>query len=107
MKESLESKKQNRDYGRVLGRSLVHAFGRAKSKVMRHVDNENTPLLKGSRLSVSSGRCDDVTQSHPKIKPASPPTYSEVRVQQKKGFSHYLRLESPRLTQHLDLYSPN
>ena len=107
IEESLESKKRNRDYGRVLGRSLVHAFGRVKSKVIRQVDNENTPLLKDSRSSVSSGRCDDVTQSDPKIKPASPPTYREVRFQQKKGFSLYLRLESPRLTQDLDFHSPN
>lgn len=107
IEESLASKKRNRDYGRVLGRSLVHAFGRAKSKVMRHVDNENTPLLKDSRSSVSSGRCDDIMQLPPKIKPPSPPTYREVRFEQKKGFSLYLRLESPPLTQDLDFHSPN
>ncbi|MCJ1269927.1 hypothetical protein MMC22_009820 [Lobaria immixta] len=82
LKESLESKKHNRDYGRVLGRSLVQAFGRAKSKVMRHADSETTPLLKNSRSSLSTGGCDDMTQSHPQTKRESPPTYRELFTRQ-------------------------
>ncbi|MCJ1467314.1 hypothetical protein MMC07_005938 [Pseudocyphellaria aurata] len=82
LKESLHSKKDERDYGRDLGRSLVRACERAKSKVMRHADSETTPLLKGSRSTVSTRNCDDASSPHVKIEQASPPTYREIFTQQ-------------------------
>ncbi|MCJ1463944.1 hypothetical protein MMC07_002554 [Pseudocyphellaria aurata] len=78
LEETLESKKYKRDHGRVLGRALVRAFGRAKSKMTRHADSETTPLLKDSRPPGSTERCDDATQQHNKKQRPSPPTYKEV-----------------------------
>ncbi|MCJ1467772.1 hypothetical protein MMC07_006397 [Pseudocyphellaria aurata] len=67
LKETLDSRKHKRDYGRVLGKRMIRAFERAKSKIRRHSDSETTPLLKDSRSSVSTGHCNDATQLHPKI----------------------------------------
>ncbi|MCJ1465269.1 hypothetical protein MMC07_003885 [Pseudocyphellaria aurata] len=72
VEESLESRKQKRDYGRVVGKRLVQAFGQASSKMRRNENTETTPLLKDSRSSGSTG------ESHPKIKRASPAPYGEV-----------------------------
>ncbi|MCJ1465005.1 hypothetical protein MMC07_003620 [Pseudocyphellaria aurata] len=78
LKETLESKKDNPDYGRALGRSLVRAFARVKSKVMRYRDGESKPLLEDSQSLPSTGRRDGAAQSHPEIERALRPTYREV-----------------------------
>ncbi|KAL8812450.1 MAG: hypothetical protein Q9200_001017 [Gallowayella weberi] len=79
LKESLESKKHRRDYGRKLGKSIVRAFRPKPRK--RHLgdDQQSAPLLKQSRISSMSSNSDE-NNSRPIRKPIAqaPPTYREV-----------------------------
>ncbi|KAL8797055.1 MAG: hypothetical protein Q9195_000826 [Heterodermia aff. obscurata] len=79
LKETLETKKHRRDYGRVLGRSLLRLFVR-KEPVKRQQDNEQTALLWDHSRSYSTSPLPDGNR---KSSPGSlgnqtPPKYSEV-----------------------------
>ncbi len=80
LKETLETRRHRRDYGRVLGRFLLAPFVRRqkKPKWQRH-DEQASSLLKHSRISsvsTMSGRSE--FSSEQKTAKQSPPTYREV-----------------------------
>ena len=78
LKETLETKKHQRDYGRALGQLLSQAFTRKKKKRMA-LDGQQASLLKHSRMSsVSTIANHHETDESPKAKPVAPPTYREV-----------------------------
>jgi len=74
LKETLESKKHQRDYGRALGQLLLHPF---KPKSDKRHRREEEPLLKDSRLSSSSSTNTTTHPAHTEP-PIKPPTYREV-----------------------------
>ncbi len=82
LKETLESKRHRRDYGRVLGKLLVRLIVRRqkKSKWQRH-DEQASSLLKHSRISSGFTMTGDSDCAfEPKTAKQSPPTYREVLI---------------------------
>lgn len=80
LKETLESRKHRRDYGRVIGNLLLQAIPREKKRLMwQHRDEQASSLLKHSRMSSAStiGEGYDAQPQHKIIKHA-PPSYREV-----------------------------
>ena len=79
LKETLETRKHQRDYGRTLGKMLVRLFARRES-VKRQHDNEQTPLLFGQSRSASAPTLSDGDdeRSHDKLGRQTPPKYREV-----------------------------
>ena len=83
LNETLETKKHRRDYGRILGKSLLRLFVRKESVKPQH-DNEQTALLFGhSRSSSAAAMSDGIkTRSQGKLGRQAQPKYSEVSLEQ-------------------------
>ncbi|KAL8935580.1 MAG: hypothetical protein Q9211_004624 [Gyalolechia sp. 1 TL-2023] len=80
LKETLETKKHQRDYGRVLGKAILRAFGKTKKQDHPFGDNEQSAsLLKHSRMS-STSTMDDEDSFQPSDTPVKQraPSYREV-----------------------------
>lgn len=83
LKETLETKKYRRDYGRILGKLLLRLFVR-KVPVKRQRDNEQTPLLLGHSRSSSTSTLSDGNNKRSQGNFDSripPPKYSEVSIE--------------------------
>lgn len=82
LKETLETKKHRRDYGRVLGRLLLRPFVR-REPVKPHHDNEQTALLWGHSRSYSTSPSSDGNnkRSQGSLDRQAPPKYSEVSIE--------------------------
>jgi len=80
LKETLETRKHKRDYGRVLGKLIVHPFSAKKPKVpWRHEEEQSKSLLKHSRMSSTSSTGNGIDeQENRKTIPLAPPSYREV-----------------------------
>lgn len=77
LKESLETRRHQRDYGRVIGRLLLRPFKQKKKPInWYHEDQQSASLLKHSRISSISeaGRASSKGQ----LIPQAPPRYCEV-----------------------------
>lgn len=74
----MESKKYERDRGRVLGNILTGTLKRASSKLLRSSNNETAPLLKKYSSSKSGDHDNADVDSHPNLVHQTPPTYKEV-----------------------------
>lgn len=74
----METKKYERDRGRVLGKLLTGTFKRARSKLLRSSDDETAPLLKKFSSSTSSEHDNAAVDSDPSHIHRAPPTYKEV-----------------------------
>lgn len=74
----METKKYERDRGRVLGNLLTGTFKRARSKLLRSSDDETAPLLKKYSSSKSGEHDNDAVDSHPNLIYRTPSTYKEV-----------------------------
>lgn len=77
LKESLETRKHRRDYGRVIGRLLLRPFEQKKKPIhWYHENQQSASLLRQSRISSISkaGR----TSSQGQLVPQAPPRYCEV-----------------------------
>ncbi|KAL8918669.1 MAG: hypothetical protein Q9208_007230 [Pyrenodesmia sp. 3 TL-2023] len=80
LKESLETKKHRRDYGRIVGKTIMRAIGKQKKRKHRLEDNEQSaPMLKHRRISLAS-TMNDQEDFRPARKPVrqEPPSYREV-----------------------------
>lgn len=80
LKESLETKRNRRDYGRALGQLLLHPFKRRKAPLKwQHEEEQSSSLLKHSRMSsISSlGNGLDIQEDRKTI-PLAPASYWEV-----------------------------
>ncbi|KAI4199888.1 MAG: hypothetical protein LQ346_002497 [Caloplaca aetnensis] len=80
LKESLDTKKYRRDYGRILGKAITRAIRKQKKRRHSLEDNEqSTSLLKHRRIS-SASTMDDQEDFQPARKPVrqEPPSYREV-----------------------------
>lgn len=84
LKESLETRKDRRDYGRALGQLLLHPFKRKRpSPAWQHEEEQSSPLLKHSRISSMSSLGNGIdAQEDRKTIPLAPPSYREVFSQQ-------------------------
>ena len=80
-KETLESKKYRRDYGRVLGKSLLRLFVR-KVPAKRQQNNEQAALLSGHSRSSSTSTLSDGNKkrSQGNLGRQNQPKYSEVSI---------------------------
>ena len=80
--ETLETRKHRRDYGRILGKSLLRLFVR-KESVKRQHDNEQTALLFGHSRSSSASTLSDGNnkRSQDNLGRQTPPKYSEVSIE--------------------------
>jgi len=80
LKESLETKRDRRDYGRALGQLLLHPFKRRKpSPKWQHEEEQSSSLLKHSRVSSASSFGNGIdAQEDRKTIPLAPPSYREV-----------------------------
>lgn len=74
----METKKHERDRGRVLGKFLTGTLKRARSKLLRSSDDETAPLLKKYSSSKSGKHENAAVDSHPNLIHRTPPTYKEV-----------------------------
>ena len=71
LKETLETKKHQRDYGRALGRLVLRPFQKGEKKAYSH-EEESSPLLGHSRKVSAS------TTGNKEPESRGPPTYREV-----------------------------
>ena len=81
LKETLETRKGQRDYGIILGRLLLRPFSRKRSGPKWSIEEEQSAsLLKHSRNSSAAALDTEIdTQGNPKAVPhVPPPTYREV-----------------------------
>ncbi len=80
LKETLETKKHQRDYGRVIGKLIAHPFSATKPQPKwEHHEEQSQFLLRHSRMSsLSSTGNDFQAQEDRKIIPLAPPKYREV-----------------------------
>ena len=81
LQESLETKRDSRDYGRVIGKLLLRPFMPKKPRAARwqHEEEQSSSLLKHSRGSSSVSREDDIdVRAEPKPIRLAPPSYREV-----------------------------
>ena len=83
IKETLESKLDRRDYGRMIGKKLTRFLKRTIAKRPklpwhRSDNNQENSLKKTSRKSSSSTLQDDETVLHTKHIPLAPPSWREV-----------------------------
>ena len=80
LKESLQTKRERKDYGRVLGQLLLHPFKKRKPPpAWQHEEEQSNSLLKHSRLSSASSFGNGIdTQEDRKTIPLAPPSYREV-----------------------------
>ena len=91
LKETLETKRYQRDYGRVLGKLLVRFFVKGPKKpTWQHREEQASSLLRHSRISSVSTTKNgmDSSTDHNKTK-LSPPTYREVRMNLLYCFQHF------------------
>ena len=81
LKESLETKKDRLDYGRVIGKILLRPFTPRKLRAAKwhHEEEQSSTLLKHSRgsSSISTGSGIDARDNRKPI-PMAPPSYREV-----------------------------
>ncbi|KAL8673415.1 MAG: hypothetical protein Q9168_002158 [Polycauliona sp. 1 TL-2023] len=79
LKESLESKRHQRDFGRVVGKWIMRVFKRRSRRSRVPIDDEQTTFfLQYPRGSLASSEADDFeTRKKPTV-PRAPPTYREV-----------------------------
>lgn len=79
LKETLETKKDRRDYGRAIAQLLLRPFVGKKQGQKWSLEEEQTSLLKHSRVfSVPSTGNGTDTKDNIKTIPQAPPTYREV-----------------------------
>ncbi|KAL8943170.1 MAG: hypothetical protein Q9216_001224 [Gyalolechia sp. 2 TL-2023] len=80
LKETLETKKHRRDYGRIAGKAIIRAFSKKKKQKHAFSDSEQSAsLLKhGRRSSVSTLSDEENLQSPKKLVKQEPPSYREV-----------------------------
>lgn len=65
LKETLETKKNRRDYGRVVGKAIIRAFSRKKKQKHAFSDREQSAsLLQHHRMSSVSTANDEVGRAH-------------------------------------------
>ncbi|KAL8833194.1 MAG: hypothetical protein Q9170_004416 [Blastenia crenularia] len=78
--ETLETKKHQRDYGRIAGKAMLRAFGRNRKKRQAFIDDEQSAsLLKHHRVSTTSTvDREDILQSTDKPIRQKAPSYREV-----------------------------
>lgn len=74
----METKKYERDGGRVLGKLLAGIFVRARSKILRSSDDETAPLLKKNLSSKFNEHNDAAVDLRPNPIRRAPVTYKEV-----------------------------
>lgn len=81
LKETLETKRHRRDYGRVLGKLLVEPFVRRQKKSKwQHPDEQASSLLKHSRVSSASTIDDGFQFPSGQKMVKQTPTYREVLI---------------------------
>lgn len=80
LKETLETKKYQRDYGRAIGKLVAHPFSAKKPQPKwQHQEEQSQALLKHSRMSSLSSTGNGIeAQEDRKIIPLAPPKYREV-----------------------------
>lgn len=80
LKESLETKRDRRDYGRVIGQFLLRPFKPKKPRAARwqHEEEQTSSLLEHSRGSSSVSMDDTDMRAEPKPIRLAPPGYREV-----------------------------
>ena len=80
LKESLETKRDKRDYGRIIGQLLLRPFKPKKPRAARwqHEEEQTSSLLKHSRGSSSVSTDDIDVRAVPKPIRLAPPGYREV-----------------------------
>ena len=80
LKETLETKKHQRDYGRSIGKLLLHPFAAKKPQAKwQHEEEQSQSLMKHSRVSSVSSIGNGIdAQEHRKTIPLAPPTNREV-----------------------------
>ena len=80
LKESLETRKDSRDYGRIIGQFLLQPFKPKKPRAARwqHEEEQSSSLLKHSRGSSSVSTDDINVRDVPKPIRLTPPGYREV-----------------------------
>ena len=76
LKETLETKKHQRDYGRALGLFILKPFQKGGKKILH--DEQSSPLLGHSRIVSASTIGNDEEQVTPKAESPEEPTYREV-----------------------------
>ena len=80
LEETLETRRHKRDYGRAVGKLILHPFQHKKPKASwKNEDEQSQSLLKHSRMSSSSTVGNGIdTQEDRKTIPLAPPPYREV-----------------------------
>ena len=81
LKESLDIKRDKRDYGRIIGKLLLRPFKPKKPRAAKwqHEEEQSSSLLKHSRGSSSVSMEDDIdVRAEPKPIRLAPPSYREV-----------------------------
>ena len=80
LKETLETRKHNRDYGRIIGELIIHPFRRKKPKKRwQHEEEQSQSLLKHSRIPSVSAHGNGIdAQEDRKTIPLARPSYREV-----------------------------
>lgn len=80
LKETLETKKHQRNYGRVIGKLITHPFSARKPQPeWQHQEEQSQSLLKHSRMSSLPSIGNGIeAQGDRKIIPLAPPKYREV-----------------------------
>lgn len=80
LKETLESLKHRRDYGRVIGKLITHPFRPRKPQPQwQHQEEQSQSLLKHSRISSVSSTGNGIdAQENRRTIPLAPPKYREV-----------------------------
>ena len=117
LKETLETKRHQRDHGRVLGKLLLRPFVRKSNKSKwQRLDGQGSSLLKHSRISsVSTVTNDSDSPSNLKRTKLSPSTYREVPMlllcctpffQWPSASLPLLSTTAPELTSFLGLLAP-
>ena len=77
LRETLETKKHRRDYGRALGHVLLRLFKGKAKKRWQH-EEQSSSLLRHSRISSVSTIGNDEEPETAKTQPQAAPTYTEV-----------------------------
>ena len=79
LKETLETQKHRRDYGRMLGKLLVQPFTKKKSSLRsRHEREQSAALLANSHSSTSTTANEINDRTQDRVTRQAPPRYSEV-----------------------------
>ena len=78
LKETLETKKHERDYGRFLGKLLLHPFQGKRPKIPWHQEEQSRSLLKQPKISPYSITDDETDAEENSKVTLPPPSYREV-----------------------------